>query len=171
MTTLYFLKRIYHEKKYFSFYWEKQYGSNGDPTDRINNDHESVDVAMEKYLRKYLPKDEAKPSSRELNNDDQEDSSDEEGQIPNTSSNLKNPSPDKKGKNKGGILKDPKKDLKISSSKEKSMENDVADHREIDFQDESGSSDNSDDNEVPMPDYDENDQENLQIGGNSSDEG
>lgn len=107
MTTIYFIKRIYHEKKYFSFYWEKQYGSNGDPTDRINNDHTSADVAMEKYLRKYMPKDDSiKPSSRELNHNDQEDSSEEEGQIPNTSSNLKNPSPDKKRQK--GILKDPK---------------------------------------------------------------
>ena len=55
------VKRIYKDKKYFSFYWQKQYGSNGDPTDRINNDHETADEAMEKYMRKYMPQDGIKP--------------------------------------------------------------------------------------------------------------
>ena len=76
MTTLYFVKRIYKDKKYLSLYWQKEYGNPGDPIDRINSKFEKAGEAMDKYLSK----DEIKHSSRELNTADIDDNdSSEEG--------------------------------------------------------------------------------------------
>jgi hypothetical protein len=46
MATLYFVKRIYKDKKYLSLYWKKEYGSPGDPVDRIHSKFEKADESM-----------------------------------------------------------------------------------------------------------------------------